>query len=161
MDRDTFNGFYMATARSVWAYLATVTGDPALADDLTQEAYLRLMTADVDSLDDDHRRHYLFRIASNLVGDHFRAIRRIGPMPETEPSIADKSNLVDTQDLLARAFSRVSPADRELLWLAYAEEISHREIAALTGYKENSVRPLLHRARHRALSIVHKLLGGV
>lgn len=160
MDRETFNDLYMATARSVWAYFASVTGDPSLANDLTQETYLRLMAADVDSLHHDHRRHYLFRIASNLVSDNYRAAKRTGPMPRTEPSIADQSKLVDTQDLLRRAFSRVSLADRKLLWLAYAEEISHREIAALMGYRENSVRPLLYKARRRALAVVRKLLGG-
>ena len=160
MDRESFNDFYMATSRSVWAYIQSVTGNPALADDLTQETYLRLMTAGVDSFSEDHRRHYLFRIATNLVGDYYRTAKRNGPMPDLEPSIADQSKLVHNQDLLRRALSRVRVADRELLWLAYAEEVSHRDIAEIMGYKEDSVRPLLHKAKYRALSIIRKLLGG-
>ena len=37
MDEDTFRAFYDRTARSVWAYLSRMTGDPHLADDLLQD----------------------------------------------------------------------------------------------------------------------------
>jgi len=81
-------------------------------------------------------------------------------MPQHESSIGEQSNLVETQDLLNRALSGVSPTERQLLWLAYAEEASHREIAGMLGYRENSVRPLLHKAKHRVLSVARKFLGG-
>lgn len=56
----------------VWAYLARATNDPAAADDLLQEAYYRLLRATVVFDTDDHRKNYLFRIATNLIRDRFR-----------------------------------------------------------------------------------------
>ena len=46
MDEDAFRAFYDRTARSVWLYLSRLTGDPAAADDLLQEAYYRFLRVD-------------------------------------------------------------------------------------------------------------------
>src|SRR5277367_1867757 len=72
MDNDAFAQFYERTARSLWAYLARVSGDPALADDLMQESYVRLLCAPRADEGEIVCRRYLFRIATNLLRDHWR-----------------------------------------------------------------------------------------
>ena len=72
MDRDAFAGFYERTARPLWAYLARVSGDPALADDLVQESFVRMLGAATPMDGEVHAKRYLFRIATNLLKDYWR-----------------------------------------------------------------------------------------
>jgi RNA polymerase sigma-70 factor, ECF subfamily len=156
MDEDTFRAFYDRTARQVWAYLARITGDRTLADDLLQESYYRFLRAGRGFTSDAHRRNYLFRIATNLAHDrHRRAHGAVSvPMPaENEPgAIADRHDVaadaVRRTDL-ARAMARLKPREREMLWLAYAHGSSHEEIAASLGLRKSSIKIMLFRARRR------------
>ena len=69
MDEDAFRAFYERTARGVWAYLARITGDRQLADDLLQETYYRFLRAAATHDSEAHRRNSLYRIATNLARD--------------------------------------------------------------------------------------------
>src|SRR5512138_198336 len=80
MTEDEFRAFYDRTARVLWAYLSRVTGDRHAADDLLQEAYYRLLRSGTRLESEAHRRHYLFRIATNLAHDRHRR-----PGPPLEP----------------------------------------------------------------------------
>src|SRR5208337_4302064 len=75
MDSDAFAGFYERSARPLWAYLARVSGDAALADDLAQESFVRFLCAIQPTDGEVACRKYLFRIATNLLCDHWRRPR--------------------------------------------------------------------------------------
>jgi RNA polymerase sigma-70 factor (ECF subfamily) len=55
---------------------------------------------------------------------------------------------------LSRALDRLRPRERALLWLAYAEGSSHREIAGMLGVKAASVKMLLFRARRKLAALL-------
>ncbi|MFI5179124.1 MAG: RNA polymerase sigma factor [Vicinamibacterales bacterium] len=154
MDEDTFRLFYDRTSRPVWAYLSRITGDPRLADDLLQEAYYRFLRSRADYDSDAHRRNYLFKIASNLAHDARRR-RRVDAvaLDETidppDPRSAEGAGHAARRVDLSRAMARLKPRERDLLWLAYAQGWSHREIADTLGVKTGSVKLLLFRARRR------------
>jgi RNA polymerase sigma-70 factor (ECF subfamily) len=156
MDEDTFRAFYDRTARQVWAYLARITGDRSLADDLLQETYYRFLRAERDFASESHRRNYLFRIATNLAHDRHRRGRGVMNVPVPEEN--SPGALADGRDLaaeteqrtdLARAMARLKPREREMLWLAYAQGSSHEEIAESLGLRKSSIKILLFRARRR------------
>jgi RNA polymerase sigma-70 factor, ECF subfamily len=160
MDEDAFRGFYDRTARALWAYLSRITGDPHLADDLLQETYFRFLRARVPHDGEAHRRNYLFRIATNLVRD---AHRRRLTSPQSVGAHEDYADIAsESQDAarteqrtdLLRAMARLKPRERELLWLAYAQGSSHREISARLGVKCASVKQLLFRARRKMAGLL-------
>jgi RNA polymerase sigma-70 factor (ECF subfamily) len=138
MDEDTFRAFYDRTARGVWAYLARVTGDRQLADDLLQEAFYRFLRANATHDTETHRRNSLYRIATNLARDARRksltrpATILAGDDIESAPSGYESAAAERIADC-TRAMSLLQPRERAMLWLAYAEGASHREIAACSA----------------------------
>jgi RNA polymerase sigma-70 factor (ECF subfamily) len=159
MDEDAFRGFYTRTSGMVWAYIARATNDPAAADDLLQEAYYRLLRSTTTFESEDHRRNYLFRIATNLIRDRYRRPRiDNAQLPERSDSeIAASGDLAkETQQRadLERAMSQLSHRERELVWLAYGVGSTHREIAGMLGLRTGSIKPLLFRARRKLARIL-------
>jgi RNA polymerase sigma-70 factor, ECF subfamily len=156
MDEDAFRAFYDLTSRAVWAYLSHVTGDPHAADDLLQETYIRFLGVRRTWESDAHRRNFLFSVATNLARDRHRRnrVRRAEPLDESMRGrrTADAEGAVD----LSRALGRLSARERELLWLAYAEGSTHREIADALGLRSGGIRVMLFRARRKLAA----LLGG-
>src|SRR5436190_16047943 len=83
MTEDAFRTFYERTSRSVWGYLARMTGDPSMADDLLQDTYYRFLRAGATHESEAHRRNALFTIATNLARDAYRR-RSVLPFFVTE-----------------------------------------------------------------------------
>src|SRR5471032_1931233 len=164
MDEDAFRLFYDRTSRPVWAYLSRMSGDAHLADDLLQESYYRFLRANVTHESDAHRRNYLFRIATNLVHDARRRphVDVVHPaehgdaVDHADPLSADVANGAVRRLDLARSMARLKPRERELLWLAYAQGSSHKEIAETLGLKTASIKLLLFRARRRLAGMLRE-----
>ena len=151
MDEADFTRFYDATVRPLRGYLARLSGNVGLADDLTQEAYCRVLTAAAPPTDPDRRRRYLFRVATNLYRDHYRRARRDGgSLDEThEPADRDVEHQLHLRGDVGVVLDLLTSRQRALLWLAYVEGMQHREIAEVLGLSRLSIRPLLFRARRR------------
>jgi RNA polymerase sigma-70 factor, ECF subfamily len=157
MDEEAFRAFYDRTARVLHAYLSRVTGDSQLADDLLQDTYYRFLRGRTNYQSEAHRRNALFHIASNLVRDTFRR-RRTTPATVTATDIelgdASSGARAEQKTDVRRAFARLRPRDRELLWLAYAQGSTHQEIADTLGLKTGSIKLLLFRARRRLADLL-------
>src|SRR3569623_848280 len=130
MDSDQFAAFYDRSSRPLWAYLARTSGDPALAEDLMQESFIRFLTAKAPTDGEVASRRYLFRIASNLLRDHWRRARTdsIADLPAERSAAPDISAQCDSRLLLAPALAMLRPRDRQLLWLAHAENYSRNAL---------------------------------
>jgi RNA polymerase sigma-70 factor (ECF subfamily) len=59
-----------------------------------------------------------------------------------------------------RAMSRLKPRERAMLWLAYAEGASHREIADVLGLRPSSLKPMLFRARRKLAELLGRAPHG-
>ena len=142
-----FKRLYEATSRPLWGYLHHASGRPDVADDLLLETYCRFLLRQAPAMDEAQTRSYLFRIATNLL--HNRSRSRDDAAQE-EPAEYGVENDEETRLDVQAAMRHLKPRERELLWLAYVEGMSHAEIAAATGLGAMSIRILLYRARQKA-----------
>ena len=151
MDEQHFQLLYDATARPIHSYLVAMTGSRDAADDVLQETYFRFLAHHPAGMPPAETRPYLFRIATNLLRDRWR--RR---EPDQWPEHFDHSHScnLDVQLDIRRIMQSLKPKERELLWLAYVEGMTHAEIAVATGLTALSIRPLLFRARRKAAALL-------
>jgi RNA polymerase sigma-70 factor (ECF subfamily) len=172
MDEQTFRTFYDRTARLLWSYLYRMGGNNgALADDLMQESYYRFLRIRLPEMNQDYMKNYLFRIGTNLLRDHWRQGKN-APVPLVEAASASRpvgsavkqnsegssnegtEDKIHAQSDMGRVLQKMKPRERELLWLAYVEGSSHREIAEIVGLKEQSIRTMLFRARNKMAGLL-------
>jgi RNA polymerase sigma-70 factor, ECF subfamily len=159
MPEADLGAWYEATYPRLWSWVRRVVGDPNLASDIAQEAFVRLLQAGRDKLAEEERAPYLFAIARNLMRDHWK---RGGSREESWPDegvggIAAAGNRdVAVSIDLERALKALTAQQRSIVWLAYAEGWDHRTIGRIVGVGEKSVRVLLFRARKNLV----RLLGG-
>ena len=162
VDRVEFERFYRETAVTLRGYLRVACRNVALADDLLQESYLRLLRQRLPRLDPTELRAYLYRTARSVLADHYRARDReerwrvkaaaaAGVDPLAAGSAADPGVPADSAFELPtdmqRVFDELNTRQQTLLWLAYVEGFTHEEIARVLEVGVGSVRVLLSRAR--------------
>ena len=153
LEEAAFSAFYANHARQLWAYAYRVTGNGADADDIVQESFLRLLRSG-PATNDEERRRFLYRVASNLMVDRWRRRKREdADRRQNVPNVVVPASSPD--DDVARTFAALSARDRALLWLAYVEEESHQEIAQSLGVGTRSIKVLLFRAKRRLRDLLH------
>ncbi len=157
LDEAGFERLHARTSQALWSYLRRLTGDPAAADDVHQESYLRYLARPCPSSEERRQSAYLFRIATNLVHDRWRREKRERGWLEQLLAPATAARPGRRQELsvdFETVFGRLKPRQRALLWLAYVEGYRHREIARILKLKEASVKVLLSRARRRLAGLL-------
>lgn len=147
-----FESFYARTARTLHGYLCRISGDSATADEVLQETYIRMLG--VPPIEEPARKAYLYKTATNLLRDRWRKIKREKKWWELSVVTEHVHQNFNLPLDMASVFDRMSPEERAILWLAHVEELSHKEIGAVMGVKEKSVRVMVFRAREKARELL-------
>ena len=129
--------------------LRRLSGDPALADDLAQQAFLQAWRSVPRLRRTTHFGPWLKRIAVNTWLQHVRRndpLRGAGELPEKGASEADPAGIaMDLDDALTELADNV----RLCIVLAYHERMTHEEIAATTGLPLGTVKSHIRRGTLR------------
>jgi RNA polymerase sigma-70 factor (sigma-E family) len=143
-------GLFRAHATPLLRLAIVLTGDHGLAEELVQEAFVRLHRATRPPAPGAERA-YLRRTMINLSHGHHRHLRvvRRRPPDRAPDGVAAEVDVVrrDGQRLVAEAIRSLPRRQRDCIVLRCYEELSDTEIADVLGLSPGSVKTHLHRAR--------------
>lgn len=146
-----FESFYRRHVTRVYALCLRLTGQPALAEDCTQECFISAWRALAGFRGDSSHSTWLHRIAVNTVlGQRRRGqsdlARRAGPLDELACAVPDAAPPAGTQDVEA-ALARLPPGARDVVVLVGIYGYSHGEAATMLGIAAGTSKAQLHRGR--------------
>ena len=154
-DIDAFGELYDRYSCRVYRFVRSQTPDDSVAEDLTSETFFKALAGARGFRGHGSYQSWIFRIARNTVST-WRTKRKKAPviveeMPEeVDPAPTPAAALLTVEEsrIVRRLVGTLPPAQREVLSLRYLEDLSHGEIAHITGRSRGAVRILLHRARN-------------
>jgi RNA polymerase sigma-70 factor (ECF subfamily) len=141
----------------VYRYLTALFGHPAEAEEIVQEAFLRLYQQLKSGQEIGDLRSWVFRVAHNLAINQQKGRRRLETMDaeawerlcelRQDPAPNPEQRLLQMEkfERLHAAISRLSPQERQCLHLR-AEGLRYREIAEILGLSVTTVAKSLYRA---------------
>lgn len=144
-----FDSVFEELYPSLFRYLHRLTGDGDVAEDIAQEAFVRLLKQD---LPEGEVRPWLFTVAMNLVRDRARKSERRQRLLSGAPNLVTRAPLPDAEMERAERIAavrdvldRIPERDRQLL-LMREEGFKYDEIARVIGVAPASVGTLIARA---------------
>lgn len=167
MDQLEFDALVRQYLPLVYSYLARLTHDAPLAEDLTQETFIRAWK-NIRSFDIDKPfKPWLMRIARNCALDTLRRKQTVAFSSLSAAEYAQVESLAhiaatplqhaqaaETATRITEALRRLTPLEQEVLTLHYLDELSTREIAEVLSLPLETVRSRLRRARQAFRSII-------
>ena len=141
-----FEDLFVSENRRLFGALCMITGDPSEAEDVGQEAFVRVLEhwERVASMTDPVG--YLYRVAMNVVRSRYRRAR-VAAKTSLAASKIDGIDQVDDRDVVSRMLDDLDPRQRAALVLTEGLGYSSEETGQIIGLPASSVRVLTMRAR--------------
>lgn len=162
-DTEAFGELYELYLDRLYRYVYLRVSDARLAEDLTQDIFLRAWAAIGDfDVQGGGFRAWIFRIAHNAVVDHYRERHPDLPIPESH----DGSEIVPSsgedwvdqtidRTILLDALRQLGPEEQTLILLRLVEGLPHAEVGRILGRSTQACRVL----QYRTLRKLSRLLG--
>lgn len=150
---EAFGQLYDIYFGKIYSYVYRKTGDRQAAEDLTSEAFMKAL-ANIKGYRYTGQPFvaWLYRIAANVVTDHYRSRRVTTSLDEglqahsSEISPEEAALRLDDQQAVARAIQTLSPDQQDVILLRFSQGLKLKEIADVIGKTEGAVKALMFRA---------------
>ena len=157
-DKLAFAALYERYQPPVFSYVYYRVDDQSLAEDLTAEVFVRMVTKIHTYRATSPLLAWLYTIARNLITDQYRRVSRLSPLnewtakPHHDP--AEEAHRRIRESELRAALKRLTEEQRQVVILKFIERRSNLHIAYLLGKTEGAIKSL----QHRALEALRRIL---
>lgn len=155
-DEKALKELIMRMQARVYTYCFSLVGNEEDAEELTSEVFFQVWKSAKNFRGQSKATTWLFGIARNLCMNHLRK-RKIKFLEITEwDAVYDPNEEEHDYDpeLLKKAMEKLSPLHREVLYLAYYEDMSYHEIAKLLDIPENTVKTRIFNAKKKLRELI-------
>ncbi len=156
-----FLAAYDSYADGIYRFCFMKVSSPELAQDLTQESFMRLWQYLRDGKEIENERALLYTFARNLVIDWYRKKKEVSldvlQDAGAEFQGDDHKRMVhnaEVQEVLA-VVDKLDDASRDVIILRFSEGLSPQDIAEITGETPNAISVRLNRAIKKVQELIH------
>ena len=160
-EAETFESLYERTFPKLYAYVASLVGDHAAAEDVTAQAYERAYRRQrTYRASRGSREAWIFGIARNAALDELRRRKRRArlegdPADIGGPSLDDQAEHSLRRETVRAALETLEVREREVVALKFMGGLSNAEIARVLGVSESNAGTRLHRAINKLREACH------
>lgn len=163
-DPEAFDILVRRYSRRVLSIVWNVVRDAALAEDIAQDAFVKAWKTMGRFRSGERFGPWIYRIATNLAIDALRKRSRRSEQPVDGELVSrltpGQCELSGTAGRIDEALDSLPEMQRIVARLHLVEELSHREIAGMTGLAEGTVRSHLSLARKKLQESLSDIYGG-
>ena len=152
---------YDTYANDIYRFCTVKVTNRELAQDLTQEVFMRYWQTIREGEKMKNERAYLYTLARNLIIDWYRKKKENSLDVLTEQGIDfgndDHKKIEQSAQMneVLRVISQLDPDSREALLLRFVEGFTPKEIAAMSGESANAVSVRINRAIKKVQGLIH------
>ncbi len=160
-DRKAIARIYDSFFEPVYRFIRWRVDDPAVAEDLTSEVFLKFLAAlRGEHAPRDSLRGWLFRVARNVLHDHYRGSPPANELDDSLLLVSEGDMESDLQarldaERVRRALAMLAPDQQEVLILRFGQMMSLQETAESMGKSISAIKSL----QFRAIDTLRRLLA--
>ena len=153
-DKKSFGILYSHYLEEIYRFVFIKIGNELTAEDITEETFIRIWESLPRYYKNNGKvknlRALLYRVANNLVIDHYRKRRPLENIEENNPGpppLAEKLAIDHEQSKqLVKYIRKLKPDYQQVILLRLVNNLSHKEVASIMNISEGNSRVLLFRA---------------
>jgi RNA polymerase sigma-70 factor (ECF subfamily) len=139
--------------KRIFNFLALLTHDRALAEDLTQNVFLRIIRYRNSYKNGLRFQSWIYQIARNVFSDHYQVNKKklaefidVEKVSDILPDMEESEERCEREKLLHQSLDKLNAEQRELLLLTRFQELKYEEVAVIMNTTVSNIKVKVHRA---------------